>query len=547
MRTRTEGDRAALVVADLFCGAGGLSQGFADAGWTPAYAVDQDADSCATYKLNHPAAHIERASITDVDADSIRRAVGGDRRIDLVVGGPSCQGFSTASRRSDKWFAEDDERNALWTHMHKLVEGLRPRAFLMENVPGLTQWKKNELGRRILQGYRDIGYTVTAQTLLAANYGVPQLRRRVFLVGLLGDRAFTFPEPTHLGAWRRDQIDRWERERVERRLLSHITAGEALADLPLAADGPTRWCSDARGDYARRMREGADVLTGHEVPKTSEAHLQLLRHVPQGGTWRDIPSHLLPGRFLNIRRTDSTGLLGRVDPHRPSYTITTQFSNVTGGTFAHPTQDRVLSLREGARLQSFPDRYDFVGPLSSRYRQVGNAVPPLLATVLADCIAEQIDGRRRPDRTLRPLPAPVRSHLALPLPRAAGRDEAAHHTLRALLDDRGVCCVTSWSEPVELERPPSFSAPDQRLAVYVDGCFMHGCQQHSGSTKSSTKWWAGQIALAQARTLAAVANLRGAGWTVVRVWEHETPAAGAEAVLEAIATDAAPGRDSAAG
>lgn len=533
-------DHLDLAFADLFCGAGGLTQGFVDAGWSPLYALDKNADSCDTYELNHPKTHVERASISDIDAASVRTATG-RKKIDVIVGGPSCQGYSTASRRSDKWFQADDDRNDLWGHMLALVDELRPRAFVMENVPGLVQWQRNELGRRILAGYREIGYMVTAQTMLAANYGVPQLRRRVILVGLLGDVEFRFPEPTHLGAWRRDTVEQWERERRRLGLLQHVTAGEALADLPVVAADQRTWAAPPRGAYASRMRKGAKVLTDHEVANVAEEHLALLRHVKPGGNWRDIPGHLLPDRFRNMRRTDSTGLFGRVDPDRPSYTITTQFHNPTTGTFAHPSQERVLSVREGARLQSFPDRYRFTGPLWSRYRQVGNAVPPLLATVLADCLAEQIDGRRRPNRVVIPLPR-RRQGRELGVPGL--RDDVSHAALRKLLHAAGLRFRIGAAPGVgDLERVPSLLLPKFKLAIYCDGCFMYGCPEHSRGTKSSTKWWAEEIATAQARTAAAEGQLQGAGWTVVRVWEHEPPEEAAARIVDITRGVEPPGED----
>lgn len=533
-------DPGALVVADLFCGAGGLSQGFRDAGFHVGYALDKNLDSVKTYAQNHPDTHVDHASITDVDAAHLARAAGG--RVDVVVGGPSCQGFSTASRRSDGWFREDDERNLLWSHMHALVDGLQPKAFLMENVPGLTYWKDNTQGRRILEGFQNIGYKMTWQILLAADYGIPQLRRRVFLVGMLGDEPFRFPEPTHLGGWRRDTQDHWEARRKELGLLRHVSSWEALADLPLEAGSSTTWSGRPRSEFARLMRAGATNLTDHDVSPLSAEHQELLAHVPRGGTWRDIPGHLLPDRFRSMRRTDSTGLLGRLDPARPSYTITTQYNNPTTGTFVHPYANRVLTVREGARLQGFPDSYTFTGRLSSRYRQVGNAVPPLLATVIADRLREQLTGQVVDRPVVRPAtrrpPAPIgASQVLRSAPGIAGASGQAAAVRRAL-HGRGLRFRLDAADLPSVPRKPNVVFGTRRTAVYVDGCFLHGCPVHARQNKSSTFWWAEKIAGQQHIDAVSRQTLEAAGWTVVQVWEHEDPAAAAERIAAVLAATA---------
>lgn len=516
-----------LVVADLFCGAGGLSEGFRAAGYDVGFGLDKDRDSCETYQANHPGAHVEQRSITQLTAADVRRLAGG--RVDVVVGGPSCQGFSTASRRSDGWVQPDDERNELWSHMHQLVRDLRPRAFLMENVPGLVYWRNNSLGKTIIEGFEELGYTVSWDILLAADYGLPQLRRRVFLVGVLGDRPFGFPEPTHLGGWRRDTLALWEAERQRRGLLRQVSCWEALADLPLAAgESDATWRDVPLSPYARHIRRGARTLTDHDAAPVAQEYATLLTHVPPGGSWRDIPEHLLPDRFRGMRRSDSTGLLGRLAPERPAYTITTQFSNPTVGTFTHPYLDRVLTVREGARLQSFPDRYAFSGRLSSRYRQVGNAVPPLLATVLADSLAEHLLALERPSRVIAPArrqPAPPPDFGTRRRMRGQGqRDTGPELALRSRLHRRGLRFRVAERPVPGLRRTADVVFRTERVAVFVDGCFWHGCPEHARATKSHTKWWADKIAANRDRDADTTDRLTAAGWTVLRVWEHEDPA-----------------------
>lgn len=223
-----------LRFVDLFCGAGGLTQGFADVGYKPVFALDKDADSISTYERNHPGVPTARKSIADLTPEQVAELAGGT--VDVVVGGPSCQGFSTANRKT----RANDERNDLWAHMLDIVEHLQPRAFLMENVPGMAHWKGGQFGHEVLAAFGKLGYTVTKDIVLAADYGVPQRRRRLFIVGILGDKPFEVPAATHMGGWRRDTLHLWEAKRVKAGLLPHLSCWEAIADLPPPGGHPRR-------------------------------------------------------------------------------------------------------------------------------------------------------------------------------------------------------------------------------------------------------------------------------------------------------------------
>jgi DNA (cytosine-5)-methyltransferase 1 len=535
-----------LRAVDLFCGAGGLSEGFKQVGFEVSFAIDSDLDSCETYRANHKTTDVEHAPITALTPSEIEGRAGGD--VDVVVGGPSCQGFSTAHKT--RWNDPESERNRLWHHMLAVVGELRPKAFLMENVPGLVLWKNGNFGATILKEFRALGYNVSEpHILLAADFGVPQRRRRLFVVGLLGDEYFEWPEPTHLGGWRRDTLDLWERRRQELGLLRHLSCWEAISDLPLL-EGTT---GHPAGPYAgppstpfqRRMRRGATVLRDHEAQQLGEVHRQLVAHVPRGGTWRDIPPYLLPDRFRGMRRTDSSNLLGRLDPALPAYTITTQFTNVTVGCFTHPYEDRALSVREAARLQTFPDRYRFSGSLASRARQVGNAVPPVLAAVLADAIARQIGASAAvllPPRLLKPsaqLPAPPATATSRRRMKAQKRSDTRPEALmRGALARLGIAGYETDVRPLpDLRRTADAVFFAKKVAVFVDGCFWHGCAQHSRDTKSNTKWWRAKIDANRARDADTDRQLDEAGWTVVRVWEHESPDDAALRVVAALDAD----------
>jgi DNA (cytosine-5)-methyltransferase 1 len=535
-----------LTVADLFSGAGGLSAGFRAAGFEPVFALDKDEDSCRTYEANFGITP-EHASIADFAPADLAARVGD---VDVILGGPSCQTFSTQGRRFT-WADPKDERTGLWRHMFALVDAVRPKAFLLENVPGLSHkglaYEKDGQAQGIIADhFRKLGYTLRASILLAADYGVPQLRRRLLVVGVLEGLEFEFPDPTHLGGWRRDSLEKWEAERLKRGLLRHLTLSDAIADLPPLLDSSvdaTAYLRDPETGYEKLMRSRyKGPLTDHVARPLGERHAELVKHVPAGGTWRDIPSHLLPDRFRGgMRRTDSTNLFGRLDPERPSYTITTQFNNVTAGCFTHPTEDRALSVREGARLQSFPDSFDFTGAMSSRCRQIGNAVPPLLAQHLGAAIAESlIEGAkpRRPRRvksvTAPPAPVPsADSHARMVAQKRRGT--APEVLVFAALAALGVE-VERNVKPLEgLRREADGCLRDEKIAIFIDGCFWHGCPEHSRETKSNTLWWREKIEANKVRDRDTDAQLSSAGWTVLRIWEHEDPDAAAEAVSLVVA------------
>jgi len=534
-----------LTAIDLFCGAGGLTEGFRAAGYDVRFALDMDEDSCATYRKNHPGTRVECAPITAKTPQEIEALAGG--RVDVVLGGPSCQSFSTAGRRT-RWVGEGDSRNDLWEHMFAVVEHLMPAAFLMENVPGMVYFKDGSFGDKILRRFADLGYAVRKEILLAADWGVPQRRRRLFIVGLLGDAKFKFPSQTHLGGWRRDTLELWEKTRRERGLLEHLTVWDAIGDLPPLGveQGPIKRyaipASEAKS-IARQLRCGSRSLRDHEVPPMSADTLGLVTHVPAGGTWRDIPPHLLPDRYRGMRRTDSTNLLGRLSASLPAYTITTQFNNVTTGCFTHPVENRSLSVREGARIQTFPDSYEFVGSLTSRCRQIGNAVPPLLAQVLAYSLALQVQGDAAAALYARPEPPKRGQWINHPatadeVAQARVRREARQDTLAArLVQDEltkhGIAFTLS-TDSDGAPRAGDVLLNAYQIVVMVNSCFWNGCTEHTKATKSRTKWWADKITDNKLRDSRTVRYWENQGWDPSVYWEHEQPDDIVRHVLELI-------------
>ncbi|MFD8739863.1 DNA (cytosine-5-)-methyltransferase [Streptomyces sp. NPDC059618] len=533
-----------LKVADLFCGAGGLSEGFREAGFDIVFGLDKDADSMATYAKNHPDARTLQGSISDYSPSELAEIIG---PVDVIIGGPSCQGFSTAGRRSG-WVRSQDERNRLWEHMLGLVEETKPSAFLMENVPGLVMWKEGQFGHKILKAFKRLGYKVEMQILLAADYGVPQRRRRLFIVGIRDGKQFQFPEPTHMGGWRRDTLALWEEKRKKAGLLPHISVWDAIGDLsPLAGGTHEKTYSLPAGKaspLARLLRSGMRRTSSHEVRELDASHARLLSYVPQGGTWREIPAYLLPDRYRGMRRTDSTNLFGRLDPALPAYTINTQFYNVTTGCYAHPYEDRALSIREGARIQTFPDSYEFAGSLSSQCRQIGNAVPPLLARQLAYAIACHLGASESmtanealPVKPHGGVPAPVTSSVVDREQSGAYVSVRSSAALARELRMYGEEVVAHNLLELPGGRLEDLFLPARKVAVLVNECFWHGCPEHARRTKSSTVWWAEKISKNRKDEISARARLEELGWSVHVVWEHEEPANAARRLRRMLAGD----------
>ena len=374
-------DGSRPVVIDVFCGAGGLSEGLRQAGFRPLVGVDFDKHAAATYRRNHPGVPVIEEDIRHV-AGSRLAALAGNTDIDLVAGGPSCQGFSTHGKRM-----EDDPRNFLFKHFARLVHELQPKMFLMENVKGMLTYSKGAFRHEIEAAFADIGYRSAFAQVHAADFGVPQMRHRVVFIGTrLSGVGLTFPKPTH--------------GESSESLRPYVTVEEAIGDLPLMRKEylaeRREYRTSPRNSYQAYCRaEGPAEVTLHVGRPLSRQAQELAQYIGQGEGLRAVPQDVLPARFKRMRtistgalRRDCTTLYHRLAPGRPSYTITCNYRNVASGPFLHPWEDRAISHREAARLMSFPDRYEFMG--SAFPRQIGNAVPPLLARAIGAALAKTL-------------------------------------------------------------------------------------------------------------------------------------------------------------
>lgn len=320
------------------------------AGFDVRVAFDIDKRAVETYGANLPGRIVCADTREFTSPDLLSHAGLAVGECDLLIGGPPCQGFSVQRRGSDT-----DDRNALVGEFLHRVSDLRPRSFMMENVPALAGKRGSHLLSDFIEKATRLGYSVNRAVLDAADYGVPQHRRRLVVVGIQGDRSFEFPTPTFTAnTWR--------------------TVRDAIGDL----DDP-------------RLLEPSRRLPNHDPDNISDLNRQRISLVPEGGGRDDIPTELrLPCHRVPTAVAGHRAVYGRLWWDRPSATITTKCNSFTRGRFAHPQQDRNISMREAARLQSFPDDFIFHGGRVDAAHQIGNAVPPMLAMALGQSIAKQL-------------------------------------------------------------------------------------------------------------------------------------------------------------
>ncbi|MBN8936419.1 MAG: DNA cytosine methyltransferase [Rhizobiales bacterium] len=376
---------------DLFCGAGGITEGFREAGFQCLFANDMNEHAMATFYANHPSAMVALASVEDLEPDLIRQRLGlrlGD--LDCLVGGPPCQGFSINA--PDRFL--DDPRNSMFRHYVRFVDEFQPKTLLIENVPGMLSLAGGLVAKQILRELVRRGYAVSYRILFAAHYGVPQERWRLIILGSRLGCEIQHPSPITYATARANFTG--GRSLIYKlhptdcgRLPSAPNVKQAIGDLPGIGPGGGAERMDydraPASAYACAARAGSEAVFNHVAPRIASVNLERLRYIKPGGSWRDIPHDLLPSGMQRARRSDHTRRYGRLHPDGLSGTVMTKIDPHWGPAF-HFEQDRTLTVREAARLQSFPDRYRFLGPRGAQYEQVGNAVPVLMAKAIAGSI-----------------------------------------------------------------------------------------------------------------------------------------------------------------
>jgi DNA (cytosine-5)-methyltransferase 1 len=337
---------------DIFSGAGGLSLGAENAGIKIGLAVEKDPAAAKTFSRNHPGVTILCEDISGIDPKTYI-----NEKPFIVFGGPPCQGFSTSNTKTR---TSDNLNNQLFYEFVRFVEELQPEWFLFENVEGITTFNGGETVEKIKSCFKKIGYDTSEEVLYASDFGVPQHRNRFFMVGNRIGKTFEFPAKNN----------------------RKVTVEEAISDLPDLINGdkfselPYKKELQDVGDYARFMRTKSATATQNLVSKNEDYVINRYRHIKQGQNWKAIPQELM-GNYANVNNCHS-GIYKRLDPSIPSVVI----SNYRKNMLIHPFQDRGLSVREAARLQSFPDHFEFEGTLMHVQQQIGNAVPPLLAEAI---------------------------------------------------------------------------------------------------------------------------------------------------------------------
>ena len=352
----------AFKVLDLFSGAGGLSRGFYDAGYEVVLGVDFDDAALKTFKANHGSAEAMKLDLFDHSNIDVITSflIDRDIKLDVLVGGPPCQGFSVAGPRD-----MNDKRNTLYTAMVKLAEKVKPQVVVLENVPGMVQTNGGIGAKRVVEDFAQIGYRMVPKLLYAPDYGIPQIRKRVFFVGLRDSEIdYMFPSPV---------VDKEH----------YITCEEAIGDLPslqtpdgdiIYGDDIQEYVVPPQNDYQKKMRAHSKNVRNHVGSIPIDKTKYMISLVPEGKNYK-----ALPEEYQGIYKYHEA--LTRYHSKKPSLTI-----NTGHRSHFHYKWNRIPTVRESARLQSFPDDFVFYGNKSEQYRQVGNAVPPMLGQVVAKAL-----------------------------------------------------------------------------------------------------------------------------------------------------------------
>jgi DNA (cytosine-5)-methyltransferase 1 len=347
---------------DIFAGAGGMSTAAEYCGIKVKYAVENELNAANTFRRNHSDVKVIQDDIRNVDA---KKAIKGLSKQDelILFGGPPCQGFSTSNQKNRNY---KNEKNWLFEEYLRFLTEIRPDWLLFENVKGLIETEGGYFLDSVLEGFKNLGYTTNHYVLNAADYGVPQNRNRLFIVGSLHGITASKP-PQKRG--------------------KKVTVADALMDLPIVSNGNSideqHYSSIAKTTYARTMRGKLATCRNNTVTSSANHIIERYRHIPQGGNWKDIPDELM-GNYKDKTRCH-TGIYRRLTENEPSTVI----GNFRKNMLIHPWKDRGLSVREAARLQSFPDHFEFKGSIGFQQQQVGNAVPPLLARAVFKTIISE--------------------------------------------------------------------------------------------------------------------------------------------------------------
>lgn len=339
-------------VIDLFCGCGGFSLGFERAGFNVILGIDVWKDALSTFRYNHKNSQVLQADLSTLAPQDTLPLLDG-KTVDIIIGGPPCQGFSIAGKR-----IVDDIRNKLYKNFVRFVEYYKPKVFVMENVPNILSIGDGIVRKSVVSDFSNLGYTVEYKILTASDYGVPQNRRRAIFVGFRNGIHFEFPSPFDS---------------------PKVTSEEALSDLPenSLSDG-AQYPLPPLSKYQERMRENSSTVNNHQATVHNQKTIDIISLVPDGGNYKDLPEDLRETRKVHIAWT-------RLNSKKPSFTIDTGHRH-----HFHYSYNRIPTARESARIQSFPDDFFFTCSRTSQLKQIGNAVPPLMGEAIAKALFAQL-------------------------------------------------------------------------------------------------------------------------------------------------------------
>lgn len=351
-----QGMNTSILGCDIFSGAGGMSLGAEMAGINISFAVENDKYAANTFSNNHKSSRVIIEDIRKVNPTKLI-----SKNPFVLFGGPPCQGFSlsnTVTRNAH------NEKNSLFEEFLRFIEELEPEWCVFENVEGFRSFKKGKIVNVLKKRLENLGYTVNLDVLTASDYGVPQDRKRFFMVGNKNGIKFKFPEAS----------------------INKYTVADAILDLPNLQNGDfiesLPYTGSANNEFAEKMRVDSSFSFQNYVSKNKDYVLERYKHIKQGQNWKAIPDELM--KNYSNKNNCHSGIYKRLDSEKPSVVI----SNYRKNMLIHPFENRGLSVREAARLQSFPDNFIFEGTLMYMQQQIGNAVPPLLAKALFEQINE---------------------------------------------------------------------------------------------------------------------------------------------------------------
>lgn len=348
-------------IIDLFAGVGGLSYGFSTLPQFNIVAANEiEKDISVAYELNHPNVRMLNCDIKDLTDYVLKKAIH-EKKIDIVLGGPPCQSYSTLGKR------QNDDRANLFMQYKRILEILQPKAFVFENVTGMISMNKGNLFRTVKTEFEELGYDLKHKVLDAVDYGVPQHRERVILVGFKGKNNFDYPSPIYGEG-----------------LKPYVTLRDAIGDLPVLRSGEENYiyATGATNDFLKFVRKNTNLyVEEHKAPKNSEHLLKIMQTLKDGQSKEDLPEEIRP-------KSGYGNTYAKLWWDKPSTTITRNFACPSSSRCIHPRDSRAMSIREGARLQSFPDDYKFYGSDGMKRLEIGNAVPPLLSMAIAKQMLE---------------------------------------------------------------------------------------------------------------------------------------------------------------